>query len=78
MILEITERSELDAFLTEAKRLDLLKGVDLSNLSEDKFPIRIPVKMDAVFKVASNPIVRKAFGKKIESVVLSYMETVVQ
>ena len=76
MILEITERSDLDTFLTEAKKLGMLKDVDIKNLSEDKFPIRIPVKMDAVFKAAGNPIVRKAFGKKIESVVLSYIEAV--
>ena len=68
--LEIGDLETLVAFIEDAKRTGLMKDVSLDNVKDcfrkKSFPIRIPVDMNAFLEVAGNPIIRKAFGKKIE------------
>lgn len=77
MILEFTEKRDLIAFLFEVKKAGMLKDLKIEDLSDVEFPVRIPIKMDGILKIAENPIIRKAFGKKIESVMLSCIEAMV-
>ena len=57
-------------FIKDAKEAGFLKDISsdkVESLLKDKqFPIRIQIELDDVFKLASNPIVRKMFGKRIE------------
>lgn len=75
--LEITDRAVLDAFVKEARKAGFLKEIRI-DISEDKFPIRVPVDIDGVLKVAANPLVKKMFGKKVETSVTMYLERVLE
>ncbi len=69
--LEIGDLDTLMAFLRDAQKAGLLIGVSPykveHSFSEKDFPVRIPVNLDAVLAVAGNPIVKKVFGKTIET-----------
>ena len=71
----IKDPASLKAFLMEAKGVGLLKDVSLNDMSfrEDDFPMDFPVDIDAFLKLAGNPVVKKVFGKKIESSVKGYL-----
>lgn len=77
IFLEITDKASLVPFVSDAKKAGMLRNIDISKISDDRFPIRIPVNLDSVIKLAGNPIVRKTFGKRIEMTVTSYLEAVV-
>ena len=75
--LEIASKADLVEFVEEAKKVGLLKEVDIRSASEGRFPIRIPVNLDSILKLAGNPLIRKAFGKKIDTAVTSYLKETV-
>ena len=68
--LEIGSIDYLIEFIEGVKEVGLLKDISCdkvrSVLSNKDFPIRIPIDLDQVFKIAENPIVRKIFGSQIE------------
>lgn len=68
--LEIGSIEDLIEFIKGAKEAGLLKDISCEKvrdvLSNKEFPVRLPIDLDKVFKVAGNPIVRKIFGGKIE------------
>lgn len=70
IFLEIGDIESTMEFIRDAKESGFLKDISsdkVESLLKDKeFPIRIQIELDDVFKLASNPIVRKLFGKKIE------------
>lgn len=70
IFLEIGDIESTMEFMKDAKEAGFLKDISSdkveSLLREKKFPIRIPIELNDVFKLASNPIVRKMFGKRIE------------
>lgn len=77
MHLEIENLEQLTEFVQEAKKAGFLKDLDISGLSEKQFPIRVPVNLGGVLKVAGNPIVRKTFGRKIEAAIAAYVGAMV-
>lgn len=70
IFLEIGDIESTMEFIKDAKEAGFLKDISSdkveSLLREKEFPIRIQIELDDVFKLASNPIVRKMFGKRIE------------
>ena len=69
--LEIGSPEAVIAFLQATKeKTGLLKSVPLREVEQilqtKSFPIKVPVDLDAVIELASNPILKKAFGKKLE------------
>ena len=70
IFLEIGDIESTMEFIKDAKESGFLKDISsdkVESLLKDKeFPIRIQIELDDVFKLASNPIVRKMFGKRIE------------
>ncbi len=70
IFLEIGDIESTMEFIKDAKEAGFLKDISsdkVESLLKDKqFPIRIQIELDDVFKLASNPIVRKMFGKRIE------------
>lgn len=68
--LEIKDLETLIAFIEDAKKVGLLKDISTEQVkrsfSGKTFPIRIPVDLDAVLKVAGNRIVKTAFAKTIQ------------
>ena len=68
--LEIGDLQSLIDFLEEAKGIGLLKDISTSKVETlmrgKEFPVRIPIEIDKVLTLATNPIVKKMFGKKIE------------
>lgn len=68
--LEIGSIEDLIEFIKGAKEAGLLKDISCEKvrnvLGDKEFPVRLPIDMSQVFKVAGNPIVRKIFGSKIE------------
>lgn len=70
IFLEIGDIESTMEFMKDAKEAGFLKDISsdkVESLLKDKeFPIRIPIELNDVFKLASNPIVRKMFGKRIE------------
>lgn len=77
IFLEITDKDGLESFIEEAKKVGFLKDVDIKAFSEKQFPIRIPVNLDGFLKLIGNPVIRKTFGRKIETTVVSYLEAAV-
>ena len=81
--LEIEDNESLIRFLKEAKRIGFLKNIPINKfepfLSEKKFPIHIPIELDRVLALATNPVVKKIFGAKIDitigEVLLKVIET---
>ena len=75
--LEIENLDSLILFLREARNNGMLKDVLPSEvragLSEKIFPMRIPIETDAIVKVATNPIIRRTFGKKMEDTTRRYL-----
>ena len=80
--LEIETLDGLIAFMAEAKKTGLLKDISLEGMkrsfSRKDFPIRVPVNLDAVLDLCRNPIIRKAFGKKIEDTTKKYILTAIE
>lgn len=70
IFLEIGDIESTMEFIKDAKEAGFLKDISSdkveSLLRNKQFPIRIQIELDDVFKLASNPIVRKMFGKRIE------------
>lgn len=68
--LEIESLDTLIAFIEDAKKVGLLKDISTEQVkisfSTKIFPIRVPVDLDAVIKVAGNKVVKAAFGKTIQ------------
>ena len=68
--LEIGDIESTMEFMKDAKEAGFLKDISTekvkSLLEKKEFPIRIPIELDQVFKLVSNPMIRKLFGKKIE------------
>lgn len=76
IVLTIEDKATMNEFVTEAKKANLLKGVDIRSIPEEEFPIRIPVKLDSFIKVAGNPLF-KPIRKKVESTVLQAIEAMI-
>ena len=74
MYLEFSDFERLAEFVQEAKKAGFLKDLDISSFSEKQFPIRVPVNLEAVLKVAGSPVFRP-FRKKMEATIMSYVET---
>lgn len=77
--LTIGDKASLTSFVEEAKRkTGLLKDISMemieTSLSDDDFPMKIPVKMDGVLDVAANPILKKIFGKRMEDTTKKYLK----
>lgn len=77
--LEIGNKQEFISFLAEAKKkTGMLKDISLrevnDRLSEDDFPVRIPVNLDGVLNLCANPMLRKLFGKKVEDTTRKYLK----
>lgn len=69
--LEIADAEGLLAFIQEVKKkTGLLKDISLKQVEQiasgKEFPVRIPVSLDLFVSLASNPILKKIFGKKVE------------
>lgn len=73
--ISIEDLASLECFIEEAQKVGLLKGVNANELTfnESDFPMRLPVDIDAFLKLTGNPIVKKVFGKKIESTLQYYL-----
>ena len=76
--LEIRDAESLVDFLKEAqKRTGLLKDISPGKLrkalSTKAFPIRIPIDLDGVIDIASNPVLKKMFGRKVEDATKRYL-----
>lgn len=69
--LTIRDPESLVGFIENAKGAGYLKEVSIYKikklLPEVQFPIEIPIDIDAVLKLAGNPVVKKVFGSKVES-----------
>lgn len=70
IFLEIGDIESTMEFMKDAKEAGFLKDISSdkveSLLRNKEFPIRIQIELNDVFKLASNPMIRKLFGKKIE------------
>lgn len=68
--LEIESLETLVAFIADAKKAGLLKDISTdqvrTSFSKKTFPIRIPVDLSAIIKVAGNKVVKTAYGKTIQ------------
>lgn len=73
--ISIEDLDSLKDFIKEAQRTGFMKEVRINKLSftEDQFPLRFPIDIDAFLKLTGNPIVKKVFGKKIETTLQSYL-----
>ena len=75
--LEIDSLETLIAFIQDAKGIGLLKDVSLAQVRHKfgnlQFPVRVPVNLDAVLNVASNKVVKAAFSKSIEKMVMEFL-----
>ena len=80
--LEIGDLQSLIDFLEEAKGIGLLKDISTSKvgtlMSGKEFPVRIPIEIDKVLTLATNPIVKKMFGKKIEETTITCLLKVIE
>lgn len=69
--LEIENLETLVAFIEDAKKAGFLKDIRTEQIKElfskKSFPVRVPVDLNALLAVAGNPIVKRTFGKKIET-----------
>ncbi len=77
--LTIGDKQEFISFLAEAKKkTGLLKDISLEqvnySLSENDFPVSIPISLDGVLNLCGNPILKKMFGKKVEDVTRKYLK----
>lgn len=68
--LEIESLDTLIAFIEDAKKVGLLKDISTEQVKRSfggkAFPIRIPVDIDAVLKVAGNKVVKTVYGNEIQ------------
>ena len=73
--LEIGNIEDLITFIESAKEVGLLKDISCDKvrniLKEKNFPVRLPIDVTQVLGVASNPVVRKIFGKQIETTTIN-------
>ena len=80
IFLEIDSAEGLIAFVKEAKKTGLLRDIsmdELENITKKKrFPVRIPVNMNAVLDLCRNPILKRLFGAKIDSKAKRYLEAI--
>ena len=80
--LEIGDLQSLIDFLEEAKGIGLLKDISTSKvgtlMSGKEFPVRVPIEIDKVLTLATNPIVKKMFGKKIEETTITCLLKVIE
>lgn len=76
--LEIENPESLMGLIREAKGCGLMRDISLEevkrSVSSAAFPIRIPVKLDALIGLAGNPILKKMFGKKLEDATKTYLK----
>ena len=73
--ISIEDFDSLNGFMQEAHKVGLLKDVSINSTSFDEgdFPMQFPVDIEAFLKLTGNPIVKKVFGKKIETTLRSYL-----
>ena len=75
--LEITDKASLIAFIAEAKKTGLLKDLSIQGvdryLPEERFPVRVPIDICSIIKLAENPVIKKLFSKKIDTTFMSYL-----
>ena len=76
--IEIGNLDSLVNLLAEAKKKGLLKDISIEKVErafKDKaFPMKIPVSVDGVLDLCGKPMLRKMYGKKLETGVLTYLE----
>ena len=80
IFLEIDSAEGLTTFVKEAKKTGLLRDIsmdEIKNITKKKrFPVRIPVNMNAVLDLCRNPILKRLFGAKIDSKAKRYLEAI--
>ena len=68
--LQIEDLESLKSFVRDAKGKGFFKDTSVIKMEESlkdrSFPIQVPIDVDAVLKLAGNPVVKKVFGSKIE------------
>ena len=71
----IEDFASLESFIEEAQKIGLLKDISIKRLpfNENDFPMQLPIDIEAFLKLTGNPIVKKVFGKKIESTLQNYL-----
>ena len=66
--LRIEDPASFVELMREMKRAGLLK--DIPNeiiLDEGIFPLDVPIDISKVLEIAGNPVIRKVFGKKMDT-----------
>ena len=80
--LEIRDLDSLMAFIDEAHRKGFLSQIETKDirlgLREKSFPVRVPIDLDAVLRLAANPIVKKMFGKIMETTTMRYIRSAME
>ena len=71
--ISIEDLDSLVAFIQEAQKVGLLKDIRKISFKESDFPMQLPVDIEAFMKLTGNPVVKKVFGKKIESTLRGYL-----
>jgi len=71
----VEDLSSMKSFINEARKIGFMKGIDFNKISfkESDFPMRLPVDIEAFLKLTANPVVKKIFGKKIETTLENYL-----
>ena len=64
--------------MREMKRIGLLR--DISNeivLRTDQFPMDIPIDAEKLLEMVNNPVIKKVFGKKMDTVLTTQVASIV-
>lgn len=77
--LRIEDAGSFAQVMRELKRNGLLRDIpDEIILEADAFPMDIPLDLGKILEAAGNPVIRKAFGKKMNTVLTSYVAAIMK
>lgn len=76
--LRIENQNDFIDLLRNLKRCGLLKDFpDRITLTTNPFPMDIPLDLGKLPEILGNPIVRKAFGKKMDTTLTAYASAMI-
>ena len=75
--LRIEDRKSLEELVDRLKKAKLLKETVKVSVSEDCFPMDIPLDADKLLAIVEKPMIGKMFGKGISGTLTAHLEPIV-
>lgn len=79
VMLRIEDAGSFIKLMRELKGSGLLRDIPNEiTLDAGAFPMDIPLETEKMLEAAGNPVIRKAFGKKMNTVLTSYVAAIMK